>query len=186
MYTDSREIRIKIHSEQYDVDVSLFSDSDEDAAENGGIGNQADVEKTDDIEFNKEKTAEPDIMDMNSVGILYETEDRISIFYDESEVTGLEGSQTTISFLKQDPSIISMTRDGAVSTNLVFEEGKRYHCIYKTPFMPFEICIRTIKVSNDFMIGGAINIDYIVEIRGANAERTKFTLEQIKTPFTFL
>ena len=70
-----------------------------------------------------------------------------------------------------------MIREGAVSTALVFEAGKRHHSVYNTPFMPFTVCVHTLTVSNRLEDDGVIELDYIVEIRGAQAERTKFKLE---------
>ena len=157
----TKDVRIKIHSELYDVDASLFS--------------------SDDIDVNDlpldEESPEPEILDINTVGHYVDDGERISISYDESEATGMEGSTTTVTFLKSEPTVVSMMREGMVSTTLVFEVGKRHHCLYKTPFMPFEICVRTIKVSNSILGIGAISLDYVVEIRGAQAERTKFSLQ---------
>ena len=161
MANNKKEIRIKIHSELYEVDASLFTDADVD---------------TDNIPVSEDAPT-PDIMDINSIGTYTDDGERISISYNETEVTGMEGSTTTITFLKNDPNVVSMMREGAVSATLVFEEGKRHHCLYKTPFMPFEVCVRTIKVSNVLLGAGALSLDYIVEIRGAKAERTKFSMQ---------
>ncbi len=159
MENSKKDIRIKIHSELYEIDASLFANDDIDS---------------DNVPISVEDP-EPQILDINSLGIYTDDGERISISYDESEATGMEGSSTTVSFLKNDPNVISMTRTGIVSATLVFEEGKRYHCIYKTPFMPFEICVRTFKVQNLILGAGTLSLDYIVEIRGAKAERTKFS-----------
>ena len=66
---------------------------------------------------------------------------------------------------------------GVVSTALVFEEGKRHHCVYNTPFMPFQVCVHTLTVDNRLLTEGFVDLDYVVEIRGAQAERTKFRME---------
>jgi hypothetical protein len=42
--------------------------------------------------------------------------------------------------------------------------------------MPFEICVRTLKVENDILNNGTLKLDYIIEIRGNKAERTKFEM----------
>ena len=157
----NKDVRIKIHSELYDVEASLFSENDIDV---------------DNIPFD-EDSPEPQILDINTVGRYVDDGERISISYDESEATGMEDSITTITFLKNEPAIVSMIREGMVSTTLVFENEKRHHCLYKTPFMPFEICVRTIKVSNAILGIGTLSLDYVVEIRGAQAERTKFTMQ---------
>lgn len=155
-----KDIRIKIHSELYEIDASLFDD---------------DVD-TDNIPMSAD-APEPEILDINSLGTYADDGERISISYDESEATGMSGSTTTVTFLKSDPSVVSMIRSGTVSTTLVFEQGKRHHCMYKTPFMPFEICVRTIKVENSIIISGNLLLDYIIEIRGAKAERTRFSFQ---------
>ena len=156
-----KDVRIKIHSELYDVDASLFSNDDIDF---------------DDLPMSEE-SPEPDILDINTIGSYLDDGERISISYDESEATGMEGSVTTVTFLKSDPTVLTMIREGLVSTTLVFEEGKRHHCLYQTPFMPFEVCVRTIKVSNSLLGVGSLKLDYAVEIRGAKADRTKFSMQ---------
>ena len=73
--------------------------------------------------------------------------------------------------------MVSMIREGVVSTALVFEAGKRHHCLYQTPFMPFEVCVYTKKVENRLLDEGYLELDYMIEIRGARAERTQFRME---------
>ena len=157
----TQEIRIKIISELYEVEASMFSDS----------------EDIDFFEAPEAEKPEVDILEINSVGTMSDDGKRISISYNETEASGMDGSVTSVSFLKDAPEILTMTRDGAVSATLVFEEEKRHHCIYKTPFMPFEVCVKTKKVVNNLLVGGTLELDYIVEIRGAKAERTKFKMQ---------
>lgn len=157
-----KETRIKIYSELYEVEASLFSE-----------------EVPDDEFFEKpaEDVTEPDIMEINSLGRFNDDGERITVSYEETEATGMDGSITSVSFLKSSPEIVTMTRDGVVSATLVFEQGRRHHCIYKTPFMPFEVCVSTKKVVNNILGVGTLEIDYVVEIRGARAERTKFRMQ---------
>ena len=131
----------------------------------------------------EEAENEPDgPIEMFSEGELYITDDRVIIAYDESELTGMEGSSTQVRFEKNAPELITMMRSGNVSTILVFEEGKRHICTYQTPYMPFEICVYTKKVKNNLLECGVIDLDYIVEIRGAQAERTQFKIEIFEQP----
>ena len=160
----NEEIRIKIISELYEVEASAFTD-----AEDG----------EDIFEENKAKD-QSDILEINTIGTLTDDGERISVSYNETEASGMDGSVTTISFLKSYPEMITMTRDGTVSATLVFEDGKRHHCIYKTPFMPFEVGVLTKNVTNSVLQSGLLYIEYIVEIRGAKAERTKFKLQILK------
>ena len=102
------------------------------------------------------------------------------IVYEESELTGMEGSTTQVSFERSCPELITMMRHGTINTILVFEKGKRHICTYQTQYMPFEICVNTKDVQNNLLESGKIDLDYIVEIRGAQAERTRFCIEIIE------
>lgn len=157
--TKQEEVRIRIRSVRYEVEASLFSDEND--------------------FFMKEETEtpEPESVELSVVGRCTTENGRIQISYDETEATGMDGSVTSVSFLIDQPGIVSMIREGQVSTVLVFEAGKRHHCVYNTPFMPFEVCVHTVKVENRLSDGGYLNLDYMIEIRGARAERTRFCME---------
>ncbi len=157
-----KEVRIKIRSELYEVEESLFSEAAD--------------EEVDLFGEDEDLAPEPDVLEINSVGTISDDGKRISISYAETEATGMDGSNTVLTFLKDSPEIVTMMRDGMISATLVFEDGKRHHCIYKTPFMPFEVCVHTKKVENALLANGTLDLDYIVEIRGAKAERTKFKM----------
>ena len=163
-----KEIRIRIKSILHEVEASLFSRPEID---------------DEPISLFEESELEPEILEINSMGIL-RIEDgengRTEIRYDETEVTGMSGATTSVSFVNGQPGVVSMLREGSVSTALVFEEGKRHHCIYNTPIMPFEVCVHTLRVNNRLTEDGILDLDYIVEIRGAQAERTKFHLQLLQ------
>ena len=162
---NEKEVRIKLRSTIYEIEASLFSD-EEDEGPFSVIAE--DTEKV-----------EPDEIEISTVGKKRLTDSRFEIYYDESEVTGMEGSVTSVSFDKSDKGIVTMLREGSVSTALVFEAGRRHHCLYKTPYMPFEVCVNTLSVDNRLEEDGELFIDYIIEIRGAKAERTKFEMKII-------
>ena len=168
---EKEEVRIKIKSELYEVEESLFSDLPEDDDE--FVFASSDSEPAYDVE-------EKDILEINTIGTYFSDNGRITVSYDETDASGMEGSVTSLTFLKSNPGIVSLIREGTVSATLVFEEGKRYHCIYNTPILPFEICVRTKKVVNLISVNGSLELDYIVEIRGAKAERTKFYMQVLK------
>ena len=96
---------------------------------------------------------------------------RVELVYEESELSGMEGSVTSIGFDRAAPGMISMMRSGVVSTALVFEENKRHICVYQTPFSEFEVCTIARRVENRLLTDGVIELDYLIEIHGAQAER---------------
>ena len=162
---EKRDIRIFIESERYEIESSLFAGDDVDVldplCEDGEV-------------------AKPERMQIKTHGSLEVYDGRVEIAYDETELTGLEGSRTCVSYGTADVGTVTMLRTGAVSTTLVFEKGKRHHCVYSTPYMPFEVCVRTLDVKNELAQRGTLFIDYIVEIRGARAERTRFSMTVIE------
>ncbi len=101
----------------------------------------------------------------------------IEIEYSESEITGMDGSVTKIVFDKSNPYLLSILREGSVSTALVFEEGKRHLCVYQTPYFPIELCITTLSLENTLSYeGGRMNAEYLVEMNGILAEKTNITV----------
>lgn len=119
----------------------------------------------------------PERLELLMEGRYHDDGTRISISYKESEATGMEGATTTLFFQKNEPGLITMTRTGTVRTALVFEAGHRHHCIYETPIMPFDVSVETRVVQNDIEVAGRLHLDYTVELRGANAEHTRFEMK---------
>ena len=127
-----------------------------------------------DVEFDfskdEEKPEDDGIIEIYTEGRLRVTPERVSLTYEETEITGMEGAKTTVSFLKSQPDLVTMSRIGSVNTALVFEPKKRHICSYTTPYMPFEICVRTIAMDNRIENDGELSLEYVIEIRGAAAE----------------
>lgn len=158
-----KDIKILIESTTYEVEASLFGE---------------DVSVFDDMtEEDIKASLEPETMAIKTFGKLILDDERVQVCYEESEATGMDGSKTSVSFDTKSMGLVTMMRTGAVSTALVFEKGKRHHCVYTTPYMPFEICVKTLDVKNRIMDTGILELDYIIEIRGAKAERTKFSMK---------
>ena len=140
----------------------------------------------DDADFFEDESGEENndgTIELNSEGVLCVDDKRAVISYDESELTGMEGSTTEVGFDLDNAGLVTMMRHGTVSTVLVFEKGKRHICTYQTEYMPFEICVNTKDVQNTLLEDGKIELDYIIEIRGAQAERTLFTIEICEDAF---
>ena len=102
---------------------------------------------------------------------------RIEIEYEESEITGMAGAKTKVFFDKNNPGLVSILREGAVSTALVFEEVRRHHCVYETPYFPIELCVNTLVLDNKLSYnGGSFHASYLVEMNSILAEKTDITI----------
>lgn len=100
----------------------------------------------------------------------------VTVAYDESELTGMEGAHSHIIFRSDEPGLVHMIRSGAVNTAMTFKAHHRAICTYDTPYMPFQIGIHSLVVDNRLLTEGELVLDYIIEIRGAKAERCSMKL----------
>ena len=66
---------------------------------------------------------EPDVMELITPGRLEQTEDGFTLSYQESELTGLEGTTTVFRIQGQQ---VTLVREGEVNSLMVFEEGQRH------------------------------------------------------------
>lgn len=100
-----------------------------------------------------------------------------TITYAESELTGMEGSQSSILFRTDDPGLVHMVRTGTVSTALTFRAHCRALCTYNTPYYPFQLGIHSLLVDNRLQEEGRLTLEYIIEIRGAQAEQCRMDMQ---------
>lgn len=177
-----KKVRISLHTERHEVAGSLqdLPDIEENGLPDGYLSFPTAEEMhagVADADADAGDNNDPLIMEMTTEGSLHDDGNRIEIRYAESKLSGMEGARTLVAFNRSDPQFLSMVRSGTVSTALSFETGKRYICSYHTPLMPFEVCIYTILVNNRFEETGRIDLEYIIEIRGAQSEHCRLSLE---------
>ena len=106
----------------------------------------------------------------------------IAVTYDETELTGMAGARSTVTYRTCDRGVVSMIRSGLVSTAMTFKAHHRTICTYETPYMPFSIGIHALTVDNRLDTEGILKLDYIIEIRGARAERCEMTMKIQEDP----
>ena len=164
-----RNVMISILTSRTEMNMSLFAED----AEAEEIEECADGAPSLD-EILKNVTGEmPEPTEMLMEGRLLTSTLRVELVYAESELTGMEGSLTAIGFDRANPGLVSMIRTGPVRTAMTFEQGKRHICLYNTPFSEFEVCVRTLKVKNRLLEENLLELDYLIEIHGAQAEHCK-------------
>ena len=105
----------------------------------------------------------------------YISDERCSIVYKENPELGMGNCTVKITWLSEDPSLVSVIRNGDTQTVMSFEPGRRHISAYNLGTMAFELTTRTMKCKNTFdgSLDGEIYIDYIVEVRGGFAGRRK-------------
>ncbi len=190
---DKRQVRISITSERYEVSASLFEYMQQETETETNV--PAFLSPTEEqhlgILTDNGKPCKPVCDDAKEEFESYDlyTEGRrtvtrrtdasesVAIAYDESEMTGMAGSTTIITYRRDDPATVTMLRSGAVRTAMTFRAHHRTICTYETPYMPFQVGIHALVVDNRLDTDGVLTLDYVIEIRGARAERCCMTVK---------
>ncbi|NTV88746.1 MAG: DUF1934 domain-containing protein [Clostridiales bacterium] len=105
---------------------------------------------------------EANVMELVTEGTYSRQNDAFFVTYKESEVTGMEGTTTT---LKVEEGIVTLMRSGSVNSHFVFQQGHRHLSHYDTEFGAFTISVYADEVDvsmNDS--GGEIRVGYQMEI----------------------
>ncbi len=115
----------------------------------------------------------PEIIELVTEGKLEDRgEEGITLSYQESPVTGLEGTLTTI---QVEPRRVTLQRVGSVNSQMVFEEGRRHLSMYDTPYGALSIGINTRKMRSSLdSRGGDVTIYYALEIEHGQAGQNMF------------
>ena len=106
---------------------------------------------------------EPEVIELVTEGRQSpDVEDGYTLSYQESELTGLEGTLTTFQI---EPERVTLLRVGEVNSQMVFEEGRRHLSMYNTPYGALAVGINTKKMRTQLSpVGGSIEINYALEI----------------------
>lgn len=104
-------------------------------------------------------------------GLMETDGDTVYLSYEESEVTGMEGTTTTFAVKKDH---VTLTRTGAIESKMVFEKGKKNISLYNMGFGALTIGVKARRLKNDLgPNGGRLEISYGIEIeetaRGLNS-----------------
>ena len=82
--------------------------------------------------------------------------------YTESEISGLEKTNTTVEIENEKVSII---RTGSVNNQMIFLKGKKTTSYYSTQFGSLTVGVMADKLDVDVTSdGGAVDIHYIIDI----------------------
>lgn len=100
--------------------------------------------------------------------------DMTTFSYEESELTGLEGTRT---FFKVEKDMVTLTREGTVTAQMVFEEKKKHLFAYETPFGATTMGVDTRSIVSKLgENGGNLEIKYSVDMDNAVISRNTFKI----------
>ena len=122
--------------------------------------------------------AEKDNIRITSEGTMSFDGNRVEICYDETmDDAGV--AQNTLSFDVQEPGIVTLVREGAVSCVMTFSENGRYGGLYNMGFASFDFTVATKRISNKltFEKGGVLLLDYNTELQGVAVQTSRFRFD---------
>lgn len=106
----------------------------------------------------KQKGSEEDIIEVVTPGKYYKRNEKYYAVYEESELSGMKGTTTTLKIEKEKFTIL---RKGTVNAKMVFENKGRDHVLYSTPHGSLGLSLDIIKVNIDINEdGGDIYANY--------------------------
>ena len=123
----------------------------------------------------------PDEMELVTSGVLKrDSRGGFLVSYQESELTGLEGTTTK---LHVHGGRVTLLREGGVNSQMVFEEGRRHLSMYETPYGEPSIGVNTKRMRSTLgEAGGDLEIDYAIEIDNLLAGHNLFRMNVKKDP----
>ena len=118
---------------------------------------------------------DPDTMELVTEGKLAVQDGALCLSYEESELTGMEGTTTVF---QVEPEKVTLLRLGSVQSDMVFEEGRRHMSLYSTPYGNMEIGVRARRLNSTLeLTGGRLEIDYDIEINHMLAGQSLFRID---------
>jgi len=122
-----------------------------------------------------------DMVELVTLGTLQRDEKGMTISYEETELTGMEGTTTKLRI--EDGPRVTLLREGRINTQMIFQLGQRYLSLYETPYGSLSVGIETRRLKNTVCeTGGDLEIDYDIEVNNLQAGTNLFRLNVKQNP----
>ena len=114
-------------------------------------------------------------IEMMAQGDFSKEDGKFFIDYEETEATGMEGTSTSIEI---DSDYVSLTREGAVETTLLFIKGRQTTSYYETPYGTMMMGITTEKVDTRLdENGGTVDVSYSMSMNNLFSGTNTFQIQ---------
>ena len=122
---------------------------------------------------------EPDVIELVTEGTLENADDGWRLSYAESDLTGLEGVNTTFSVAGD---TVTLTRTGKLNSQMVFKEGVSHDSLYRVEYGALMLTVCATRVeANITDQGGTIDLVYNISIEQSAAGVIDYHLDiQVK------
>lgn len=127
------------------------------------------------------ESGEEDNIELVTEGRLYRRDHSYYILYEETCLSGLEGTLTS---LKIEPTRVTLNRTGGTAQRQTFEEGVWHQSYYVTPYGAIRVGVIPTRVDVDLTeSGGSINLEYELQIEQEKVSdnRLSITVQRLET-----
>ena len=118
---------------------------------------------------------EPDTIRLKTEGEMEFLNGGWEIRYEESSLTGLEGTTTAF---RVEPEGLTLTRIGSLRSQMMFRKGVPPDSLYEMPFGTFLITVCATDLFYDLVPdGGVVDLEYDISIENAQAGHVVYHLD---------
>lgn len=115
-----------------------------------------------------------DTIDFTTDGLYYTDGDAYCLTYLETDVTGLQGTRTSVTVL---PDKVLVDRDGGITSRMEFLEGQKMSFLYDTPVGTATLSLDTRSIRHRFdRHGGELVLDYVLDMEHTVVSSNRFHL----------
>ena len=113
-------------------------------------------------------------IEVTTVGKFTNNDGLYEAVYEETEISGMEGTTTTV---RINNDTVTLIREGTTSTTMEFKKNNSSVVLYNTPYgmMEFKVTTKQLKINVD-ECGGDILIEYSLGVAGQDPLNTKLSL----------
>ena len=117
---------------------------------------------------------DPDATELVTEGTLELMEEGMRLTYQETSLTGMEGTTTTFEITGPQ---VTLRRAGTVNSQMVFEEGRQHTSLYETPYGELSVDIQTSALRHNLNDrGGLLEIRYSIAVEHTVTGRNSFKI----------
>ena len=118
---------------------------------------------------------EPEVIELVTEGTLEALDDGWTLCYEESELTGLAGVNTTF---QNQGKTVTLIRSGKLNSQMVFQEGVPHDSLYQMEFGALLLTVCATQVETNLTEdGGTIDLKYSIEVEQNAAGMIEYHLE---------
>ena len=117
---------------------------------------------------------EPDVIELTTEGLLRQEEGKLLLSYQETELTGLEGTTTSFEI---DGDRVTLRRTGAVDSCMEFSLGTVHKSLYETPMGALLVTVCATRIVNHMdETGGNLTVSYDITIEELGMGQIEYRL----------